>query len=255
MPSATTMVTEMLDQLIADSPASAFERTTLPRGIETKLAKVDWSERDVLIGTLSQRRQLDSCLKHHFYHIPADRLKDSDFPIRYIALYQSKALFGSEAGVQYYGKVTKCIPLRRREITEIKFRPGTENKLYYRFEIKEWKRLNKLIVAKEMGFVRSFTNLFLLEHSAEMPELWIRAEEEYRLYSELKRAVNDTTINDTDNNLGFNFGNFTLVFENGNILVSKDKRIFAKYAISDFSRRPNAVFRQIQKEFARVEDI
>lgn len=255
LPSATTMVTEMLDQLIADSPASAFERTTLPRGIETKLAKVDWSERDVLIGTLSQRRQLDSCLKHHFYHIPADRLKDSDFPIRYIALYQSKALFGSEAGVQYYGKVTKCIPLRRREITEIKFRPGTENKLYYRFEIKEWKRLNKLIVAKEMGFVRSFTNLFLLEHSAEMPELWIRAEEEYRLYSELKRAVNDTTINDTDNNLGFNFGNFTLVFENGNILVSKDKRIFAKYAISDFSRRPNAVFRQIQKEFARVEDI
>lgn len=255
LPSATTMVTEMLDQLIADSPASAFERTTLPRGIETKLAKVDWSERDVLIGTLSQRRQLDSCLKHHFYHLPADRLKDSDFPIRYIALYQSKALFGSEAGVQYYGKVTKCIPLRRREITEIKFRPGTENKLYYRFEIKEWKRLNKLIVAKEMGFVRSFTNLFLLEHSAEMPELWIRAEEEYRLYSELKRAVNDTTINDTDNNLGFNFGNFTLVFENGNILVSKDKRIFAKYAISDFSRRPNAVFRQIQKEFARVEDI
>ena len=112
-----------------------------------------------------------------------------------------------------------------------------------------------MIVAKEMGFVRSFTNLFLLEHSAEMPELWIRAEEEYRLYSELKRAVNDTTINDTDNNLGFNFGNFTLVFENGNILVSKDKRIFAKYAISDFSRRPNAVFRQIQKEFARVEDI
>lgn len=253
LPSATTMVTEMLDQLIADSPTSAFERTTLPRGIESKLAKVDWSERDVLIGTLSKRQQLDSCLKYRFYHIPAERLKDSDFPIRYIALYQSKALFGSEAGVRYYGEVTKCIPLSRGEITEIKPRPGTETKRYYRFEVKEWKRLSKPIVAKEMGFVRSFTNRFLLEHSAEMPELWIRSEEEYRLYSELKRAVNDTTINDADNNLGFNFGNFTLIFEDGNILISKGKQIFAKYAISDFSRRPNAVFRQIQNEFLRFD--
>lgn len=253
LPSATTMVTEMLDQLIADSPTSAFERTTLPRGIEGKLAKVDWSERDVLIGTLSKRQQLDSCLKYRFYHIPAERLKDSDFPIRYIALYQSKALFGSEAGVRYYGEVTKCIPLSRGEITEIKPRPGTETKRYYRFEVKEWKRLSKPIVVKEMGFVRSFTNRFLLEHSAEMPELWIRSEEEYRLYSELKRAVNDTTINDADNNLGFNFGNFTLIFKDGNILISKGKQIFAKYAISDFSRRPNAVFRQIQNEFLRFD--
>lgn len=255
LPSATTMVAEMLDQLIADSPDSAFERTTLPRGIETKLAKVDWSQRDVLIGTLSQKQQLDACLKYHFYHIPAERLKDSDFPIRYIALYQSKALFGSEAGVRYYGEVTKCIPLLRGEITEIKPRPGTENKHYYRFEVKEWKQLSKPVVAKEMSFVRSFTNRFLLEHSAEMPELWIRSKEEYRLYLELKRAVNDTTINDVDNNLGFTFGDFTLLFEDGNILISKGKRIFAKYGISDFSRHPNAIFRQIQKELARIEKV
>ena len=143
--------------------------------------------------------------------------------------------------------------MHRGKITEIKSRPGTENKLYYRFEIKEWKCLSKPIAAKEMGFVRSFTNRFLLQHSAEIPELWIRSEEEYRLYSELKRAVNDTTINDADNNLGFNFGNFTLIFEDGNILISKGKQIFAKYAISDFSRRPNAVFRQIQNEFLRFD--
>lgn len=255
LPSATTMVSEMLDQLIADSPASAFERTTLPRGIEKKLAKVDWSERDVLIGTLSKRQQLDVCLKYRFYHIPAERLKDSDFPIRYIALYQSRTLFGSESGVRYYGEVTKCIPMCRGQITEIKPRPGTENKLYYRFEIKEWKQLSKPIVAKEMGFVIKFTNLFLLKHSAEVPELWIRSEEEYRLYSELKRAINDTTINDVDNNHGFNFGSFTLLFENGNILISKGKQIFTKYRISDFSRHPNAVFRQIQKDLTRVEEM
>lgn len=251
LPSATAMVTEMLNQLIADSSASAFERATLPRGVEAKLAKVDWSTQDVLIGTLSSTSQLGICLRHRFYHIPAERLKDDDFPIRYIAIYQSKRLFGSEAGVRYYGEVTKCIPVHRDKIAEIPARPGTANNPYYRFEIKEWKVLSKPITAKEIGFVRSFTNLFLLEHSAEVPELWLRSEEEYRLYSELKRAVNDTAINDEENNLGFRFGSFTLMFENGQILLSKGKQIFAKYAISEFSKRPNAVFRQMQKEFAR----
>lgn len=38
LPSETSMVQDMLDALIADSPDSAFERATLPRGIEDKLA-------------------------------------------------------------------------------------------------------------------------------------------------------------------------------------------------------------------------
>ena len=251
LPSATAMVADMLDQLIADSPTSAFERATLPRGIDEKLAKVDWSVRDVLIGTLSRKQQLNVCLNYAFYHIPTARLKDSDFPIHYVAIYQSKTLFGTEAGIRYYGEVTKCIPVRRGEIPELSARPGTEDELYYRFE--EWKHLNKPIVAKEMAFVRSFTNLFLIEHSTEIPELWICSEEEYRLYSELKRIVNDTTINDEDNNLGFNFGKFTLMFDDGQILVSKDRHIFAKYAISDFSRSPNTIFRRMQREFSQIE--
>lgn len=230
LPSSTAMVSEMLDQLISDSPASAFERATLPIGIEAKLAKVDWSVRDVLIGTLSKKEQLDICLKHKFYHIPAAKLKERDFPIRYIAMYQSKTLFGAEAGIQYYGEITKCIPVRRSDIKEI---PSKKEDLYYRFEIKEWKQLTKPVAAKEMRFVKYLTNLFLLEHSAEMPELWIRSEEEYRLYSELKRAVNDTTINEEDNNLDFAFGEFLLSFDDGKISVSKGNEVSLTPLVED----------------------
>ena len=74
--------------------------------------------------------------------------------------------------------------------------------------------------------------------------------EEYRLYAELKRAISDTTINDEDNNLGFAFGDFMMSFDDGKISVSKDKSVFAQYEISDFSRSPNAVFRQMQKDMA-----
>lgn len=247
LPSATRMVQEMLEQLIADSSDSAFERTTLPRGIEAKLAKVNWDVRDVLIGTLSKRGQLDICLKHRFYHIPASRIKDTDLPVRYIAIYQSKNLFGMDAGIRYYGEVTKCIPMPRKNIKEI---PSEKEELYYRFEIKEWKVLTKPIAVKELGFVKYFTNLFLLEHSSEIPELWIKSEEEYRLYSELKRSIADTSINDDENKLGFAFGDYNLSFDDGKIIVAKNKHIFAQYDISEFSRRPNAVFRQMQKDMS-----
>ncbi len=131
------MVAEMLEQLISGSPESVFERTSLPRGIEAKLAKVDWSVCDVLIGTLRNKMQLNACLQHCFYHIPPDKLKDSEFPVRYVAIYQSKALFDADSGIQYYGEVTKCIPVCRDEITEIKALVGTETDWYYRLEIRE----------------------------------------------------------------------------------------------------------------------
>ncbi len=105
---------------------------------------------------------------------------------------------------------------------------------------------------KEMGFTKHFTNLFLSEHISEMLGLWIRSEEEYRLYSEQRRAISDTKIKNEDYHLGFNFGQFVLAFDDGQILLSNEKQIFAQYPISDFSRSPNSVFRQIQKEFSRV---
>jgi len=89
LPSATGMVKNMLDALISDSPNSAFERATLPRGIEDKLTKTDWKRRDVLAGALRNRSQLETSLKHKFYHIPAAWISESDLPIHYVAIYQS----------------------------------------------------------------------------------------------------------------------------------------------------------------------
>ena len=108
--------------------------------------------------------------------------------------------------------------------------------------------MSKPIAAKEIGFVSYLINLFLLEHSTEIPEFWIRSEEEYRLYSELKRTINITSINDEDHNLTFKFNDFMLSFDDGKISVSKGRNIFAQYAIADFSRSPNTVFRLMKKD-------
>lgn len=245
LPSATSLVTEMLDELISDSPDSAFERATLPLGIEKKLAKVDWTRRDVLVGSLRNREQLDICLTHHFYHIPKRQLKTEHLPVRYVALYQSKNIFGSEACVQYYGEVISTRLLRRHDIREI---PSSSTDEYYRLEIKEWKKLGRPIAIKEISGINFFTNLFLLEHSSETPELKIGSEAEYRLYSELKRILNNTEINTHDEGIGFTFGESQIVFDEGNIKLFRDGRPVGEYAIADFSKHPNAVFQRIREK-------
>lgn len=241
LPSSTGLVEEMLDSLIADSPESAFERTTLPIGIEKKLAKVDWNNRDVLIGDLRNKHQFDVCIDKKFYHIPVSRIKDNEFPIRYIAIYQSKNIFNSEAGIRYYGEVTKCEKVRRCDIKEI---PSSKQDLYYRFEIKEWKSLSVPIKIKER--YAKFTNLFLLEHSTEVPELLIGTEEEYRLYCELKRTASNAEINDESANIGFKFNDSMIAFEDGYICIYKFGNIIDKLSITSFSKHPSAIFNKIK---------
>lgn len=244
LPSATSMVQEMLDALIADSPDSAFERATLPRGIEDKLAKIDWSERDVLVGALRNKAQIETCLKHKFYHIPVARIKDDELPVHYVAIYQSINLFGRESGIRYYGEVTKTSIVKRCEIKEL---PKNSNELYYRFEIKEWKELNIPLAAKEIRDFPFFTNMFLLQHCSDVPDLHISSEEEYRLYTELRRLANDVSINETDAESGFKYIDRTVIMENGNIFVAKDGKIINQISVETFIRKPRESMKIISK--------
>lgn len=235
LPSATTMVQEMLDALITDSPDSAFERTTLPRGIEDKLAKIDWNQRDVLVGALRNKVQLEACLNHKFYHIPASKIKDSDLPIHYVAIYQSINIFGREAGIRYYGEVTKTSNVKRQDIKQI---PKNSDEEYYLFEIKKWNELNVPLTAKEVRDFPFYTNMFLLQHCPDVPDLHISSEEEYRLYTELRRMANDASINESDSEAGFKYNDRVVTMENGNIFVTKNGKVIDKISVDTFMRKP-----------------
>lgn len=106
-------------------------------------------------------------------------------------------------------------------------------------------RIMMPIGIKERAMGRHFTNMFLLKHSSEALEL--RSEAEYRLFSELKRALNDTEINDDGTDIGFVFNDSTIIFEEGKINVYRDHEVCAEYEIKEFSRLPNMVFRNLQQ--------
>ena len=259
LPSATGMVTDLLDQLIADSPDSAFERATLPRGIEERLAKVDWSRRDVLIGTFRSRKQFEICLKDNFYYIPAHHVKDANLPIHYVAMFQTPRIFSNEAGIHYYGEVLRTVRVKRESIREVPMTHGNPEEIYYRFVIRKWIPLSRPILPKESGFVRAFTNTFLLENVEFVPELLLQSEEEYRFYMELKRRTgqalerdfigDDKNPMETEDNKsegsGFEIGGTKVIFDNGGISIIRDGKCLVECKISDFSRRPNSKFREM----------
>lgn len=250
LPSATDLVTNMLDELISDSPESAFERASLPAGIEERLAKVDWSKRDVLIGTFRSRAQFQACKEHNFYYIPADRLDENNLPIHYVAMLQTPRIFSNDAGIYYYGEVLRTTLVRRKNIREVPEFSGDPEKPYYRFYVREWIPLNKPVMPKEQGFVREFTNLFLLENTEYVPELLLKTEEEYRFYSELKRRTGNALENNEEAS-GFELGDIKVSFDEGQIIVFKNGQEAVNCKISEFSHRPNATFRRLLR---RVEE-
>lgn len=252
LPGATALVEKMLGELIADSDESAFERATLPAGIERRLAKVDWSSMDVLVGSVRSREQFRDNLARKYYYVPAKNFDRNNLPIHYVALYQSKTLFGAaECGIRYYGEVIEAKRLKRKEIDFPLTRNNGEEQ-YYAFLVKEWKTLPVAISVKDEGVLKpQCTNLFLLQHCSQSYELFnIKSDEQYRLLHELKRVFSSATVNANEQAEPiYQLEDGNVVWVHGgtfDILNSKGERLFdPPLRISDFARHPRHYFNLI----------
>ncbi len=196
---------------------------------EAALPEADWASRDVLVGALSHKAQLEVCLAHRFYHIPVEQLRDGDFPIRYIAIYQSRTLFGKKSGIWYWGEVTGCTTVARWMLPEI---PSTRTDLYFRFSIRQWERLQRPIAIKEMGFVRLMTTRFLLEHSREYPQLMLQSRQEFELYEAVKVAA------EVPGHPGFLLGDYRIRRKRGQLLLTKGDRQIDAIPLEQYRLEP-----------------
>lgn len=238
LPTATTLVSQMLDELISDSPESAFERATLPSGIEERLAKVDWDKREVMIGFVDGEDQMQICLQYHYYYTYKQNVSKENLPIHYVAMYRRGY------GIEYYGKVLTTQEVMRSEL------PGKarwKNKLCYRFDVDEWVKLPDAIRPELYGpYPIAYTNYFLLTHSRTYPELHFRNEAEYRFFTELKRRSDKAIVEEGTEKAGFELDKTRVLFEGNSILVMKDGKQVAACTIAEFSQHPNATFRRLQ---------
>ena len=250
LPGTTDLLENFLSELIADSSESAFERASLPRGIEEKLAKVDWSVKDVMVGTVRSQEQLEFNLQKQVYYTPEKYITKDHLPIRYIALYE--AGIGDNSGISRYGEVLTAGKVKREKIP-VSRRPRTDpNEIYYYFTVREWISLPQTIEIQDTFRGRpQFTNKFLLDHCTKSYQLFvISSEEEYRLMSEINKAFKDFEASTSPDNTAVyrindnhsvivSDGTFTITNTNGDVLD--------QIPITTFSKSPRSSFRNIKK--------
>lgn len=240
MPSETQMVAQFLDELIEDSPASAFERATLPQGIEECLAKVDWNRREVMIGFVRSDEQMLRCLEGNYYYTYKQNVSTENLPIYYVAVYCKGT------GIEYYGKVLTTQECIREQI------PGKskmKKEPCYLFTVKKWVRLEKPIRPQLYGpNPVAYTNYFLLTHSETYPELHLKNESEYRFFTELRRRTKDVVVEGWKSNVsGFDLDGKKVLFEDGIIHLIENGQEIDHCLVKDFSQKPNAMFRRLMR--------
>ncbi|MBT2289057.1 restriction endonuclease-like protein [Paenibacillus albidus] len=191
LPNSTSLVEQFLDEIIQDSPEKAFERSTRPRGTREYYAN-QLAGKNVLVGSVRGPGQVEVAREHCFYHVPLKNLSDVKIltQIEYVAMCQSRKKFVDPAktGIHWVGKVAEWKVLRRKEIKEVPYRPGTEEDLYVRFTIEEWKSLAAPITLGGQGiYTVLYTSKYILDRALEIAELRLETEEELREWREKRR--------------------------------------------------------------------
>ena len=245
LPGATRMVEDFIAELITDSRESAFERSSLPRGIEERLEKYDWSVRDVMVGTVRSKEQLDFNMDKKGYYVPAKYITDDDLPIRYIALHEEN--LGGESGIKVVGEVLTAQKLKRGKIP-VSMSRNNADETYYYFTVRSWQSLDKTIAIKDSSKGKPrFTNKLLLDTCTQSYQLFeITTEEEYRLMQELNNAFGEGVvggekvfkINDKFSITTLN-GKFTIMNIAGQIID--------EVPMENFQKRPRVTFEKIKK--------
>ena len=249
LPGKTKIAEELLTKLIGESDASVFERTILPKGIEERLDKVDWNKEDVLVGSLSSKEQWEDCFAKKYYYVPIESFHAGYHQVQFIAVYQSKKLFGDNAGVVYYGEVLETSIVKRQEINNLGGRTHPDAKCY-RFSIKEWRQLEtKIDFEKDWVYRPRYSNSFLLHNSRTTFELFnIRSEVDYRLVYELRRIQDNMRVQDNPKELFVKMSDSISVYNDESFIrVYNSGAEILRKPTSEFKKSPAAVFEYIKK--------
>ncbi len=252
LPGQTTLVEELLDELLIETSESAFERTILQDGTGEYLEGD--GKRNVLIGPLGKTEQLDVCLEHNMYYTYLERVQSYLGELEYVAIYQSKQKFKHEdqQGIFYYGRIKDFRVLRRKEIKEMAGGSRPEG-LAVKFIVEKWQKRKDRI--KPSGYGPSFmlhrTSWRLFGEAAVYPELHLSVLE-VRLWRELRRlqeCVNvkfpREIIRDADRMECMEFPGLVIEGQGGKtfkVIVGGKSNLFAFDALN---RRPGMVLKEI----------
>ena len=258
LPKQTNLLENFLDELIWESSQSAVERAVPQAGLE-KHPQVE-GQKNVLIGPLSRKEQLNICLQKNMYYTYLSYVQNYLGFIEYVAIYQSKRFFSEEEGqgIYYYGKVKDFRIVKRKEIKEISSQ-GQEEQLIVQFFVDRFLTRGKGAI-RAAGYgprVPHLTSWDIFQEANIYPELHLRGIE-IRLWKELKRFHECSSVVFPKSNIDINDQVELIEFPGLKIKKEDDNYLYVmvnenKYTLNlnDLRKRPRPVLREIIKMWSR----
>ncbi|MEO2075902.1 MAG: restriction endonuclease-like protein [Bacillus sp. (in: firmicutes)] len=174
LPNATTLVERFVERLIDKSPEEIQLEGILPRG-----TLAEWKstlDETVLVGLVTSREDYEQFIRQGSFIIPIEKLKKGWQEAKYVALYAKSGL-GLENGISLYGRVHSVQTTKVGDIDVM------------RFKIEYWMRLKTIIKPVHYGISNYvLTTLHSLKEATELPELFMKTEEEMILWRMLRRV-------------------------------------------------------------------
>ena len=181
LPNATVLVEKLVERLIDKNAEELQKEGILPRGtIKEWRSSLD---EKVLVGLVSTNEDYKAIIQNKLFLLEKDNLRKNWHEARYIALYVSKDVVSGENGVKDYGKI--------EEVTYV------NDKI--QFHVDYWRNLPNVIKPVHYGIARYIiTTLNTLKDAKELPELFMKSNEEIILWRMLRR-VSDQIKLELDN--------------------------------------------------------
>jgi len=227
----------ILDGQIAPIPLSSET--------EKQLSQLDWSEKDVMVGTVRTPEQLQFCLKTGLYYAPSRLVPQQALPIRYIALHEED--LGDPPGIRRWGEVLQ-METRPRSSIPVSMRPGANpQEDYCCFTVKAWSPLpHPIDIVDTFRGRPQFTSPFLLQHCTKSYQLFaISSEADYRLMLQIydildRHSDGAMTVRRISGSHGLVIADRCLM------AVNTQGHILEKIPLSSLSRHPRAGFLRLK---------
>ncbi len=254
LPAQTKLVENLLDDLFYETPETAFERTAVQEG--TKEYFVSEAERrNVLIGPLGRKEQLQVCLDKGIYYTYLDQVQSYLSDLEYVAIYQSKRMFKDpdQQGIFWYGKIRSFTICKRKDIKEISPRKGRNGEeLAVKFFMESWQQKYPPVKAAGYGPARpQRTRWGVFQESNIYPELHLNSLE-IRLWRELKRlnvcleiSFPEENIDSSDNAERLIFPGLELIRQGANMFLARVNGREKIYSFDVLQRKPGCTLRDI----------
>ena len=223
--------------------AAAYIGELLPSDLEEELKRVDWSVKDVMVGTVRTEEQLRFNLEKGAYYVPSRYMPEAHRNVGWIAIHEADV--GGVPGIRWVGQVQSVEERPRGEIP-VTMRHGADPaEPYCYFTIRKWELLPQPIEIRDTSRGKPrFTCKFLLAHCTKSWELFaVNSEESYRLLKSFESACKALPnscayIIPKNCRLLVADGYFTVMDEQGKVLD--------QIAVAKITQSPGAMFSRIR---------